>query len=249
MKSKDLKIFQVFHKKPNFMTSSTWIEPLMVGNLSDSGMGSTAVLDNINHLNEFYNELTAIYWVWRNLRYDYVGFFHYRRVLNFVFDGTWTGEFGFTIKDSEKVRNYFSSDSQLSKLLDLLKVAPVIIPRLTASKLTTEGHYCKYHNIESWNCFIDVVTRRFPDSKESLSLFRSSNLQTSFNIFVMRSDIFKEYCSDLFLVINEVFNELGKLDDPYNKRYPGFLAERFLHFWLLMRSVSYLEVPVIMFED
>jgi hypothetical protein len=244
-----LRVFQVFHKRPETVIESTWIEPLSVGGLIDPNMRRTDVLNNINHLNDAYNELTAIYWVWKNLHYDYVGFFHYRRVLNFVFDGTWKDEFGFTVSGSNKVREYFSSDRQRQCLMDLLRVCPVIIPRLTASKLTTEGHYKKYHNDESWDCFLDVLAEKFPNSRGAEILFSKSNLQTSFNIFVMRREIFSNYCSDLFLVINAVYDRLGLINHAYNKRYPGFLAERFLHFWLLMHSVSYLEVPVIMFED
>ena len=42
---------------------------------------------NINQLNQFYSELTTLYWVWKNKIYSKViGFCHYRRIFTHVMD-------------------------------------------------------------------------------------------------------------------------------------------------------------------
>jgi hypothetical protein len=244
-----LKIFQVFHKDSDTIIDAPWVEPLSVGNYRNPRMGSTHLLDNINHLNEFYNELTAIYWVWKNLNYDYVGFYHYRRVLNFRFDKTWSGEFGFSLKNSHRVRQYFGSPEQRECLMSLLQVAPVVIPRLTASERTTSGHYKHFHDEDSWDIFIGVLKEMYPSNARVTNVFDASNLQTSFNMFVMRRDCFNDYCEQLFAVVDEVFRRRGLVENSYMKRYPGFLAERFLHIWMLVSSKNYLEVPIILLGD
>jgi hypothetical protein len=38
--------------------------------------------DNISNKNLYYCELSAIYWVWKNIKAEVVGFFQYRRFLN-----------------------------------------------------------------------------------------------------------------------------------------------------------------------
>ena len=38
--------------------------------------------DNISAKNPYYNELTAIYWGWKNLDVDAMGLVHYRRYLS-----------------------------------------------------------------------------------------------------------------------------------------------------------------------
>ncbi|HBK6302481.1 TPA: DUF4422 domain-containing protein, partial [Campylobacter jejuni] len=48
--------------------------------------------DNISYLNRCLNELTGIYWAWKNYdklgNPDYIGFMHYRR--HFIFDNNFT---------------------------------------------------------------------------------------------------------------------------------------------------------------
>ena len=62
----------------------------------------------------------------------------------------------------------------------------------------------------------------------------------------MKRTLFNEYCSDLFGLLNQIYWKFGLKYDSYNNRYIGFLAERFLNFWLLKYKLRYLEVPMLM---
>ena len=56
-----------------------WMLENMIGD--DTG-------DNISHLNRTLNELTSMYWAWKNYdklgNPDYIGFMHYRRIFDFL---------------------------------------------------------------------------------------------------------------------------------------------------------------------
>ena len=64
----------------------------------------------------------------------------------------------------------------------------------------------------------------------------------------MKRNIFNAYCHDLFSVIDAVFHKIGTPFDAYNNRYPGFLAERYLGYWLFKNKITALEVPMVQLE-
>ena len=68
-------------------------------------------------------------------------------------------------------------------------------------------------------------------------------------MFVMKLDLYEVYCNDMFKIIDTIFNIIGMNYDVYNNRYPGFLAERFLGFWLYVNKVSTVEVPMIVISQ
>ena len=61
----------------------------------------------------------------------------------------------------------------------------------------------------------------------------------------MPSDVFKLYSRDLFSILIRIFNVLGQPFDAYNNRYAGFLAERYLGFWLQLMQIEHQEVQII----
>jgi hypothetical protein len=72
------KIF-VVHHRPFWTYQSELFEPIRVGN-AQLNMRGDDTGQNISHRNGDYCELTAMYWVWKNMPpLDFVGFCHYRR--------------------------------------------------------------------------------------------------------------------------------------------------------------------------
>ena len=47
-------------------------------------------------------------------------------------------------------------------------------------------------------------------------------------MFVMKRDVFEEYCSWLFPILFYVMECVGRREDVYQNRYPAFMAERLL---------------------
>lgn len=241
-------IYQCFHK-PYPRAQAAWIKPLALGRYQEEGMLSSASGQSIAELNPFFNEITGYYWIWKNTKDPIVGLYHYRRVLAFKCDNTWADPFGFNMEISDFVLNYFASDEQLACLHRLLSCSDIVIPRLTVTKGPTAEQYRKVHDAESWEAFEKAIADHLPHLMPYMALFEGTNLVTAFNMMVTRREIFNRYCEDLFKILDVVFEKVGPRVHFYQRRYPGFLAERFLLMWLRHERLRVAEVPMILLDD
>ena len=80
-----VKVLVAAHKNYEMPTDSMYL-PVFVGkdlhpDVNHTFQGDNTG-DNISQKNPTYNELTAIYWGWKNLDVDAMGLVHYRRYLS-----------------------------------------------------------------------------------------------------------------------------------------------------------------------
>ena len=77
---KNIKIIVATHKKYQMPEEKMYL-PIHVGKEGKQDLGYTGdnTGDNISNKNNFYCELTGMYWAWKNLDADYIGLCHYRR--------------------------------------------------------------------------------------------------------------------------------------------------------------------------
>ncbi|UIJ39536.1 DUF4422 domain-containing protein (plasmid) [Desulfobaculum bizertense] len=71
-----------------------------------------------------------------------------------------------------------------------------------------------------------------------------------FNIFIMKKEYIKEYCSWLFDILKKlepVISMEGYTD--YDKRVFGFLAERMLDIWIYTKEINFTELPIVNLES
>ena len=129
-----------------------------------------------------------------------------------------------------------------------MAITDVVIPRRSVLLPSIKLQYLSCVESAPWLAFEGAIRKKYGVDEKYLNYFEISALAPICNMFVMRWDVFNSYCEDLFEIINYVYEVVGVPYDDYNNRYPGFLAERYLGFWLHFNNVSYLEVPVISFE-
>lgn len=240
-----LTIYQTFHKAHLRNERCPWIQAIGVGGYTAPGVQSDAEGDNIAQLNPYYCELTAQYWAWKQAKTEVVGFCHYRRYLNFMFDATWEHHSAVGVPGNEQFLAYLSCDAQRNRLDELLGVADAVVPRRTGSNRSVQDHYLAYHPRETWEVYLAELHTKHAEFRPFIPLYRLGTAISGCNMFVMRRPLFNEYCEDLFPVIDAVFKHIGTPYDTYNNRYPGFLAERFLGLWLHVRRLRTFEVPMV----
>lgn len=242
----NFKIYQTFHKP--FVRNSTcdWILPVGVNGYSEPGFLSDSSGENISALNPFFCELTAQYWVWKNTKDECVGFYHYRRYLNFQPDETWNINAMIQMSSGEAIVNYLSSDQQKEKIEKLLSLYDVIIPKKANLLPSIDAHYRQHMTPEPWDLFVDTLKTIPGYSAKIDTYFHELCTAPICNMFIMKKQLFDAYCSEMFPILTHLFTTIGKPFNEYNNRYPGFLAERFLGLWLHRHRIPAYEVPIIL---
>ena len=131
-----VRIFTITHK-PFTPPNDPLYVPLHVGraNTEDLGFLGDDTGDSISVLNPCFCELTGMYWMWKNLKADYLGLAHYRR--HFCF----RKKHGENAEDSKWKSVLTSKEAQL-----LCKQYDVIAPEKRHYVIETlESHYEHTH--------------------------------------------------------------------------------------------------------
>lgn len=190
---------------------------------------------NISLKNPYYNELTAIYWAWKNLNCDIVGLVHYRRY--FV-----------SVKTHKK---NFDRILDLKQIQHLIGLNSIVVPRKRRYYIETiETHYLHTHLSVGLEVLKDVFKKQPRQYQAALTNVLSSRSAHMFNMFIMNKGDFDKYCTWLFGVLQDVENQINfKKLQGNEKRVIGFLAEFLLDVWLQANKKDVVESPVLFMEN
>lgn len=238
MNTKDVKIFVCYHKNTPVFESECII-PIHVGKANSSvnlNMIGDNTKDNISDRNGSWCELTALYWMWKNVQADYYGLFHYRRFLNFNqigggyevftdFSDDNIQQFGWT---DEKIRNVCSQYDILTS--PVWGIHPVGLPNMLQ---TNYDFYDKEHFIKDLDIVIDLIKEKYPEIYPYALKSLYSKECFFANMMIMKKAYFNEYCEWIFdiLFTAEKMVDISEYDS-YQKRIWGFIAERLANCFL-----------------
>ena len=247
----DVKIFVCCHKKTPFKFNSVFTCVGLGGFHSPSFLTDNTG-DNISDKNPFYSELTAHYWVWKNIQADFYGFFHYRRFLDFsshknipVFH-----------KFSPSLFKKYGWDT--TTINHVCYNADVILPIKNKSKkhnpISLYDYYKREHHEKDLNITLDVLKEKYPDMAKTADDVINGTTGYFYNLFLMRKNYFQSYEKWLFDILFEVEKRINFSDyDSYQRRVFGFLGERLESIYIehLKRTTSarILELPFIYWEE
>ncbi len=181
--------------------------------------------DNISHLNVYLNEITALYWMWKNTSHTVIGLCHYRRF--------------FTMAESVS----FAREKILTKdaALKLLERYDVIVSTI-GFEMIIQHELIKNDCGEELAKFAEGVIKKHllktqPDYLESFEQVMNSVAIYKCHLLIMHRNIFDAYCKWLFSfyldVTDEILRTVELSDLPFTpRRLIAFLAERMLTIWL-----------------
>ena len=244
-----MQIYSCFHK-PYQQIDSEIIVPIHVGKtLSNKDLGFICdnTEDNISEKNPHFCELTATYWIWKNVKADIVGLFHYRRFLNFANTET----------KVHKLTDNFATTYGITEdtIKNILKNYDIIVPNKTKpTKTTVYDFYAKEHCASDMDLVLDVIKQKYPKDYEIAEKeLRNSTQMFIGNMLIASKPIFDCYASWLFSILFEVEKQIQSdvlKRDTYQQRVYGFLAERLMGVFIeTHKDLKVKQVPMLFIEE
>lgn len=251
---KNIKIYISYHRDLYFPAHSH-LYPIQVGVALECDEINTTYkdnvgIDNISTLNKSYCELTAQYWVWKNQDADYYGFFHYKRYLSFIKKGQ--SPYIIRKRPTEKTLTKLGYDC--THMQKIIESADVIVPVPEDMHISVYERYLQapYHHKCDIDIVSDIITEKYPEYINSRDTYFNGSNNYFGNIFIMKSELFNDYCTWLFDILSE-YNR--RKDVAYcteqEMRVSGFLGERLLGVYitkLKTDAANILELPRVHFE-
>jgi len=235
MKKPDVRIYMVYHKASPMIGRAPFV-PIQVG--KGEPIPGIEVRDNtgdnIAAKNANYCELTAQYWIWKNVRADYVGLAHYRRIPSF------TAEYAETFEDfsDETCRRFGWDETTISGLLKEFDVLlppcwPTFPPGEPGHIMTPYEFHCIEHRASDMDETLRVIKELTPEMwpYAEQALLKDTN-ECFGNVCIMRKDLFDSYSEWLFKVLFELERRIEIPKEREHARVFGFLSERLIMVWL-----------------
>lgn len=258
MSNPKIEILVVSHKK-SFVPANNLLKPIQVGSALAARLEGMAYYDNqednISAKNRSYCELTAVYWAWKNLDADYYGLFHYRRYLSFSDTQAKDSLAGKAYQDIPSALSEIDLDEQ--KMRSLIEEYDLIIPRKDeAQTMQGKSIYEQYrhdHNIQDLEYCIEYISKKYPHIAPFSDAVHSTRAYFC-NMFIMKKEVFKDYCEFMFNVL-ESFEENNDISGYNVQQYrvTGYLAERLTNIYIqYLQSLGTLkikELQIAFFEN
>lgn len=231
----DIKIIVAAHKAYRMPEDPMYL-PVHVGKEGkdlELGFVGDNTGENISALNPNFCELTGIYWAWKSLKADYIGLSHYRR--------------HFSLKKQGDKWDSILTGRQAE---ELLKEHDVILPK--RRNYFVENVYDQYvhaHPAEGLDLALSLAAKCGGNYAKAAEGLKKRTWNHTFNMFIMKREIFDGYCQWLFDILFEVQRQVDISGySAYDKRIFGFLSERLLDIYLEANGIGYKEVPVLFME-
>ena len=162
--------------------------------------------DNISNKNKEYCELTAIYWAWKNYEEignpDYIGIMSSKRLLNINNNNI----FEIPGMNNETINSigYFNNNIEM-----LLKKYDIFLPEIynvhpesiDSHIMNSYSFYKRNHISEDLDNIINIINSEHKEYELDMNNYLNDTKSMFFHFFVMKKEIFFQYCEWLFSIL------------------------------------------------
>lgn len=189
-----------------------WVYPIQAGadltdicvaNLQDNE-GDNISLKNVN-----YCELTAMYWLSKHISQEYMGLFHYRRMLDLT-------------------------EEDLYRLCS--KEIDVVLPYPTVHYPNILEHHKRYLKEEDWNAMIQALEEVAPEYAEKMLEVFEGKYFYNYNMLIAKEEVFKDYCNWLFPILARTEELSVPKGSERCDRYIGYMGENLTTLYFMVNK-------------
>lgn len=254
-----MKILVATHKEKIFKENKV-IQGIQVGSANagyriDENYFQDNTGDNISEKNPYYNELTALYWMWKNLKDENIlGLVHYRRYFDFFYNRFLPKKIQKKVSQEDAViKKHIENPAKIESLANKwLDKHDVILPvKFVYKKFNSlKEDYYHHHRQEDWDVTMQVILEQHPEYASSIDKYLNNDNKIYWaNLFVARYEFVDHYCQWLFSILSEVENRITVSENHYQRRVYGFLSERLFTLYLLHNNFKVKEIPTLLITE
>ncbi|SFJ70754.1 DUF4422 domain-containing protein [Jannaschia pohangensis] len=203
--------------------------------------------DNISARNPAYCEMTGIYWAWKNDRKsDVFGFMHYRRFFDFRSEPSrQIDQHGLMYHpqlDESLIKKYGLTRDVIEKVMDgcdMLVPAPFDVRGAGPANLRVHYETAPHHHIEDLDLAGRILGELSPEYVPYFDKAMSGRLLYPNNMFLFTREVFEEYCSWIFPILERLDAEIDVSEYSWQEaRAVGYIAERLLTVFILRQKAT-----------
>lgn len=224
-----MKIYVISHKPFQLPTSDSIYQPLMVGqnDIDNKKYCFDHTGDHIAEKNGRYNELTGMYWIWKNVQEDVVGICHYRR---------------YFVTPAGKLENlmlgkhtHFLQEDNIRKRL---KETDMIVHNKTFFRESNCAQFSAGVNPYFWEAAKQEIQVMYPDYLPAFQRVEQRRYAHLLNMMIAKKELFDQYCRWLFPLLFQIEKRLeGSCEAEDMNRSMGMIGERLLDVWILKNQI------------
>lgn len=198
------------HRVPDWVTSlqvGRALTGVQVAELADNS-GS-----NISSKNGNYCELTALYWIWKNVLKEasesdcgYCGLYHYRRFLDVTEEDLYRLE-----------ANHVDA----------------VLPFPTLHEPDISEHHARYLAESDWEAMKQALSELHPEYAEAFPVIFAQDYLYNYNIILAKRQVLADYCAWLFPILERTEELSSPKGWERSDRYMGYLGENLLTLYFL----------------
>lgn len=197
-------------------TCPKWVYPIQAGaaltKLRVAELCDNAGGDHISDRNGNYSELTAAYWVRKHADAEYLGLYHYRRILEMA-------------------------EEDLARLRE--NDIDAVLPYPSIYYPSIQAHHRRYVGEGDWEAMLQAVEELAPAYAAALPELFSGRYFYNFNILTAKKEIFRRYCDWMFPILFRTEELSVPKGNGRADRYIGYLGENLTTLFFLYHQKDF----------